>query len=414
MAADNEVRLVSKVVIDRNIAPAIEKGVQASWFVDDESRAVYDFVWKHWGKYNQVPTITTVKANFPTYRILNVQDSLDYLVDQLIAYRRRQAAILLVQDAAAVLENDPDPETAITLMTRRLSLIGDTGVTEVREVDVTEDAQDRWAEYEQREQRAKSGQVLLGIPTGFQTIDEASGGLQGGQLIVIVATPKTGKSVLLMQIAANVHDLGYSTWFQSFEMSNEAQITRHDALRAHISHTRLTRGQLDMMEKQRYQRSLKRLDKMTNPFILADSVHGQTVSAIQSKVEALNPDVVFIDGTYLMIDEITGEQNTPQALTNITRSLHKMALRLDKPIVISTQALEWKMKGNKLETSSIGYSSSFFQDCDLLLGLQKGDEDNDPDGRVLRVLGGRNCSPTEVDLTWDWNSGQFAEYQAAP
>lgn len=414
MAADNEVRLVSKIVVDRNIGPAIEKGVQSSWFVDDESRAVYDFVWKHWGRYNQVPTIVTVKDNFPTYRILKVEDSAEYLVDQLIAYRRRQAAITLVQDAAEVLEADPDPETAITLMTRRLSQIGDTGSTEVREVDVTEDAQDRWKEYEEREKRALSGQVLLGIPTGFQTIDEACGGLQGGQLIVIVATPKTGKSVLLMQIAANIHDMGHNTWFQSFEMSNEAQVTRHDALRAHISHTRLTRGQLDMMEKQRYQRSLRRLAKMTNPFILADSVHGQTVSAIQSKVEALDPDVIFIDGVYLMIDEMTGEQNTPQALTNITRALHKMALKLNKPIIVSTQALEWKMKGNKLGTDSIGYSSSFFQDCDLLIGLQKGDEEDDPDGRILRILGGRNCSPTEVDLEWDWNTGQFREYQAAP
>lgn len=388
--------------------------MQASWFVDDESRAVYDFVWKHWGKYNQVPTITTVKANFPTYRILNVQDSLDYLVDQLIAYRRRQAAILLVQDAAAVLENDPDPETAITLMTRRLSLIGDTGIIEVREIDATEDAQDRWKDYEEREQRALSGQTLLGIPTGFQTIDEASGGLQGGQLIVILASPKVGKSILLEQIAINVHEQDHSIWFQSFEMSNEEQILRHDCARAGVSYQNLARGQLNMMEKARFKRMLKRVSMMPKSFIFADSVYGQTISAIQSKIEACAPDVAFIDGTYLMIDEITGEQNTAQSLTNITRNLKKMAMRLNIPIVVSTQALEWKMKGTKLDTSSVGYSSSFLQDCDLLLGLQKGDEDSDPDGRVLRVLAGRNCSPTEVDLTWDWNSGQFAEYQAAP
>ena len=37
-----------------------------------------------------------------------------------------------------------------------------------------------------------------------------------------------------------------------------------------------------------------------------------------------------------MIDEQSGEANTPQALTNITRGLKKLAQRFNKPIVIST------------------------------------------------------------------------------
>ena len=109
-----------------------------------------------------------------------------------------------------------------------------------------------------------------------------------------------------------------------------------------------------------------------------------------------------------MIDEQSGEANTPLALTNITRSLKRLAQRVDRPIVVSTQVLQWKMRKGKVTTDSIGYSSSFFQDADVLFGLEREDDTVD-DTRILKVLAARNSGPTEASLLWDWNNGQFRE-----
>ncbi|NBQ63396.1 MAG: hypothetical protein EBU40_14090, partial [Proteobacteria bacterium] len=128
---------------------------------------------------------------------------------------------------------------------------------------------------------------------------------------------------------------------------------------------------------------------MRDKFWFVDSTNGQTVSAIASKIQSKNPDIVFIDGTYLMIDEQTGESNTPQAITNITRSLKRLAQKINKPIVITTQVLTWKMRGGNVTEDSIGYSSSFHQDADVIFGLQKVDENVD-DMRLLRVIASRN------------------------
>jgi replicative DNA helicase len=125
-------------------------------------------------------------------------------------------------------------------------------------------------------------------------------------------------------------------------------------------------------------------------------------------VQSKNPDIVFIDGTYLMIDEQSGESNTPQAITNITRSLKRLAQKINKPIVISTQALTWKMKKGQVTADSIGYSSSFHQDADVIFGLQREDELVD-DTRLLRVVASRNGGLSEVSLMWDWNTGHFRE-----
>jgi replicative DNA helicase len=144
-------------------------------------------------------------------------------------------------------------------------------------------------------------------------------------------------------------------------------------------------------------------------FYLTDTPSASTVSGLAAKIEKLQPDVVFVDGVYLMIDEISGEMNNSKALTNITRSLKRLALKTKKPIIITTQVLEWKMKKNRVSASSIGYSSSFFQDADVILALERQDEEDDS-SRVLRIEASRNCPQAETELLWDWENGKFEEY----
>jgi hypothetical protein len=142
-----------------------------------------------------------------------------------------------------------------------------------------------------------------------------------------------------------------------------------------------------------------------HPFHLVDAVNGLTRDSLLAKADQLKPDILFVDGVYLMLDQVTGDANTPQALTNITRGLKRVAQRLDIPVVITTQTLLWKMKGNKVSADSIGYSSSFFQDSDVILGLEVV-EDNDM-VRWLSVVQSRNCPPTGISITWNWDTGCF-------
>ena len=404
MAADNEERLISRVVRIREIVPALEAGLEDNWFYNAENRAVWKFIRQHWTKYEEVPTAVTVKDNFPTYRLLAVEDSLEYLVDQLVEYRKRQKTIEVVQNAAESIASG-DHEKAIAEMAQGISTIFDEGIAQTSDIDLTDAPEKRFDEYMSIKTRDGG---LLGYRTGFKTIDEATAGLQPGQLITIIAPPKTGKSVLAMQMAVNVHEDGYVPMFQSFEMTNIEQQQRHDAMRAKIAHSRLVRGNLNLDEERRYKEALKKMDTMQR-FYLTDSSSAMTVSGLQAKIEKIRPDIVFVDGVYLMVDEASGESNTPGALTSITRNLKRLAQRQNIPIVISTQVLLWKMKRGQVSADSIGYSSSFFQDSDVILGLQKQDEEDDS-SRELRIVASRNSGPATSDLLWDWESGRFEEY----
>jgi replicative DNA helicase len=400
-----ESKLLSKAIQERNLSPLFLRNVSDKWFTDQDDRRLWVFVRAHFAKYGECPSLDVVQQNFPTYRLSNVLDSIDFLLDDVVSNRRKAATNNMIRDAVETIEKSKGHEEALLVLQKGLVQLDEDGLTTTSDIDLTADPMLRWDQYQERKNLPNG---LRGIATGFPTIDAATSGLQNGQLIVIVAPPKTGKSTLALQIAHNVHRQGKTPLFQSFEMSNQEQEARYDAMRARISHHRLLTGTLDKDEESRYNTILKNLAREQNKFWLVDAAAGATVSGISNKIQTLQPDIVFIDGVYLMVDEQSGEANTPLAITNITRGLKRVAQRFQKPLVISTQVLTWKMKKGNVTADSIGYSSSFFQDADVLFGLQREDEAVD-DTRLLKVIASRNSGPAEVSLLWDWNSGQFRE-----
>lgn len=405
MAHDNEYRLLSKVIVDRNIIPVLEQGITEDWIVDDDLRRIWKFTRDHYSRYREVPTYTTVKENFPNFKALKVEDTIDYLIDQMVAFRRSTLTRAGAATAVEKLQAN-DYETALAEMSKTVTVVNEQGQVGTHHVDLTKDPEGRFAQYEQVQ-----NSVMLGIPTGFAKIDEATAGLQGGQLITVIAPPKTGKSQIALQIAINTHLAGKVPMFQSFEMNNHEQTQRHDAMRSHVSHNRMRRGQLQDAEETRFKSMLKYMET-AHPFHLVDAVNGLTIDTLLAKADQLKPDILFVDGVYLMLDQVTGEANTPQALTNITRGLKRVAQGLNIPVVITTQTLLWKMKGGKVSADSIGYSSSFFQDSDVILGLEPIEEDELL--RNLKIVQSRNCPPGETSITWNWETGCFHDESPTP
>src|SRR5207244_362839 len=58
-------------------------------------------------------------------------------------------------------------------------------------------------ELDKLERLSREGTALTGVPSGFDDMDEITGGFQPGNLIVIAARPSMGKSALVANIAEN-------------------------------------------------------------------------------------------------------------------------------------------------------------------------------------------------------------------
>jgi hypothetical protein len=151
------------------------------------------------------------------------------------------------------------------------------------------------------------------------------------------------------------------------------------------------------------------------PFIFStDITTTMTVGAIQAKIKDYQPDVVFIDGAYLMLPESEKvEPGSPQAMTSISRSLKRLAQSERIPIVVTTQASLPRSKGG-LSISSGMYTQAWGQDSDVLLGVErlKGEEDADESDPVhvkFRVLESRSGPRKDTLLLWDWRHGNVVE-----
>lgn len=396
--------LISKILLERDLSIVSDGGVTPAFFQTHENREAYKYILEHQREYSQVPSVEAFKRNYPTYRITDCPDTFQYYVDEIT--QDYQAYLLedwLVK--ATDLFEEGDFEAAKNSIAQCLSQLNQE-VTRTKSLDLTENGAERVAKYREY---SKTGGALKGISTGFALIDAATGGMQPGQLFCFVGPPKAGKSTMLL-LSAMFANMGfYRPLFIGFEMSNEEQAERHDAIRSGISHKKLRDGELPAEDFKAMETMVRRMESMPAMVFTADSTSTSTLSGIAALIEKYKPDVVYVDGMYMMEDENGETKGSSQALTNITRGFKKMAQNLNIPIAISTQVLLWKMDRKRgVTTGSIGYASSFAQDADVLISVEGTDDDTI---NKVKILDGRNVRRMEIYVKWDWETGVFEEME---
>lgn len=414
MAATNEQRIVWWLLEHKDVQPLKDRKVDAAWFFTAKHRDAVVFILAHQEKYGAVPTVTTFKSHMGAYDVKTTSESIDYLLDtqaQAAQFTAVQRAQVDVEEAL----DDDDGDAAVERLREALTEVETYISTPPDLVDSMDNdrVDERWESYEKRE----TGGLIIGYSSGFPTLDATTLGIQKGHLITVVAMPKVGKTTLCLAISNHIYwEHKQPILFLSFEMGAHELEMRQESLMANINFRKLQSGTLTPPEKDDYEDFLdKVVDDHDWPFWIAGASAGGTVSALEAQIERLKPGLCVVDGIYMMADEQTGEMNTPQALTNITRALKRVATRHQIPLIINSQALSWKSKGHRLTLDSIGYASSFSQDSDLVLGLERmkpGSDENDSAydyERILRIMASRNTAMIELDIDFDYDKGLVQE-----
>lgn len=402
--ANVEQKILSKIVAERSLTEIGEANVRPDFFQDPKAKQVFTDILKHRAQFGEVPTLSAVRADHPDYKFIKVEDGWPYLIEEI---RKSHKMAVFSQGIGIVAEayDQGDPESVSQVMYETLRRVAHD-IPVGRDTNLTETGDERYERYMALKDLDGG---LRGIPTGFDSIDRVTQGLQNGQLITFVGPPKAGKSTLMLLASMAAHNYGVKPLFIGFEMTNHEQEERYDAIRAKISHSRLRNGSLKKEEEERLRKSLNQMSAMPDFWLSTDTMSATTLSGVQAKIETLEPDVIFIDGVYMMEDELGEPKMSPQALTNITRGMKRMAQNLDLPIAISTQALESRIdKKHGLTSRSIGYTSSFAQDSDAVFGVEPTEE---PDVQKLKLLLARQAAAMEVFVRWDWKTGTFEEIE---
>ena len=219
---------------------------------------------------------------------------------------------------------------------------------------------------------------VYGVPTDFIEFDELTGGLHGGQMIVIAARPGVGKSTLALDIArsAAIHHQ-MTTVFFSLEM-------RILSAEGKISMGRLKKGDLDTEGWTNLATLQGRIDSA--PLFIDDSPN-MTLMEIRAKCRRLKQrndlKLVVLDYLQLMSSGKKVESRQ-QEVSEFSRSLKLLAKELDVPVI----ALSQLNRGSEQRTdkrpmvSDLRESGSIEQDADMVILLHREDMYNPDSERV--------------------------------
>ncbi|MEU1552123.1 DnaB-like helicase C-terminal domain-containing protein [Streptomyces scabiei] len=397
-----EEEVISYIALTGDLEKVTQARITADHFLDPANRKIFADITAFRSDYGEPPTPEVIQRDHPNFVFREDSSGpLDYLIRELHEARRRVIIDLGLDAVAEALDKDGS-EAALPLLRMMLAHATTTAATS-REIDYASTGTDRLALYQQARDNPNQ---LLGIPTGFAFLDKVTLGIQPQQMIVLTGLAKSCKTTVMLGMTRSAYDYGAKPLLISFEMPYAEIARRLDGFLAQVNPKKLQTGDLSPREWRALEEALKG-PLGGQPYIVTEDRAGvMTLTGIQAKIDQLSPSVVFIDGAYFLFDEVSRESGTPLALTNISRGLKKLALNNDLPVVVTTQSLSHKVGAKGLTVNSLGYTSAWGQDADLVVGMEAMDEDF---FYRMKVLASRNAPPQEHLISISWDPPAFEE-----
>ena len=211
---------------------------------------------------------------------------------------------------------------------------------------------------------------IKGVSTGFAKLDEMTGGLHGGELVILAARPSMGKTALALNIAQHVATrLDQTVAVFSLEMSKESLLTRMLCSTARVDSQRFRAGYLNQEERGRLQSAAA--DLVGAPLFIDDTA-GITLMEMHAALRRLQQQrklgLVVVD--YLQLMSGRGRfENRNQEISTISRGMKLLAKELNVPLLVLSQlsrAPETRQGDHRPQLSDLRESGSIEQDADLV------------------------------------------------
>lgn len=261
---------------------------------------------------------------------------------------------------------------------------------------------------------------MLGITTGFGSIDSATSGYVDGGLYVIAARPSVGKSAFMGKNVLHAGLSGKKVGIIQLEMSIEQTIARISSLYSDIDYSKIITGfKYDEALRDKFYGCM---DKMANLPISINPSANLSIESIKSFSYALHRkgklDILFID--YLQLIDQKGGRSREQEVSQISRGLKLLARDLQIPVVALSQLnRSSESRSNKKPIlADLRESGAIEQDADAVyfihrdyaMGIEKDENGNSTEDKAeLIIAKNRNGSRMTIPLLWDGRKMKFMD-----
>ncbi|HEY5788118.1 MAG TPA: replicative DNA helicase, partial [Microlunatus sp.] len=259
---------------------------------------------------------------------------------------------------------------------------------------------------------------MAGVPTGFADLDELTGGLHPGQMVILAARPGAGKSTMALDLArsASIRH-GLTSAFFSLEMSRLEITMRLLSAEASVPLAHIRSGR---MSDRDWASISARMGEVSEAPMYIDDSPNLTIMEIRAKARRLkqrhNLQLMVIDYIQLMTSGKRVESRQVE-VSEFSRQIKLLAKELEIPVVALSQLNRGpeQRTDKKPMLSDLRESGSLEQDADLVILLNRPDlhdKESDRAGEAdFDVAKHRNGPTKVVTVAFQGHYSRFADMQ---
>lgn len=369
MSASVESLFISAVLRQEDHRTPLIEGVSKDWFISHSPE--WEWISNYISRHHKTPSKSLFKVTFPNFTILK-SDDVDYCVGELKSAFLRRSLVNLIDDSVDGIKSGKDVRKIIDDAQRELLHLQVVTEGGKNECDVLDDWQHTYNEVARRyERRQASG--MAGVPTGFPTLDNLTGGAQAGDYWIVAARLGQGKTWTLIRMACTALYKGMTVQYDALEQSR-AQI----AMRAHSflssQHAKQSFKSMDLMHGQNfdlngYKNFLENLrEEISGRLIVNDTSRGRlNPSMVAAQIERNKPDVVFID--YLTLLNSGGDDW--RAIANLSAEMKGIAMHYQVPIIAAAQINRTAIGVDVPGAEHLAGADAIGQDADAVITMKQ-------------------------------------------
>ena len=345
----------------------LENNIDSDYFPNYKKEFV--FIRKHYTQYGQVPDQATFLKQFPDFEIIQVSESVDYLVNEL--YREHNESFLITTfNKIKNLVVAGKTEDAMNLFSANANVAA--GKRYMEAVDLLGDTS-RYDSY--LDKCNDFGKYYLS--TGFRELDDSLGGGidRENAYFVISARAGIGKTLIMVKFAVEAVNKGLKVGFYEGEMTADKIGYRFDTLMSHISNSSIMHGNISVAND--YKAYLDNLSKNKHLYILTRDMVPEdrvTVHTLEAFVDKYDLDILFVDQISLLDSDMRSGKSFEQ-VAEISKGLKNLQARRNIPIVVASQQNRSAIEEGKMAgTENLALSDRVGQDASEVLFISKNDD----------------------------------------
>lgn len=281
--------------------------------------------------------------------------------------------------------------------------------------------------FEKMQEHEQRGGGIIGVSTGFPTLDYSTSGLCRKKLYVLGARSGQGKSVLAINVSMHVASLGQPVLYFSLEMLRDELSKRALCSEAKVSADGLKQGKL---LPEAWSRLTDTAARIRNYPVLWDDSTGLTIPRMRAKIgqfkaelerKGKRPFLVVVDHALLM-RSTNPRADLRQRMVEVTEGLKATAKDYDVCMLALAQlnrASEARgLKDHRPRISDLKESGSWEQDADQVWLIYRGEKYDKADksliGKAEIILAKIRDDGQEgtVEMRFDGPSRRFYEAQS--